>query len=75
MVGRTKDIDEKKKNYVSSFINLTEEYKKIVVFTCDNVGSTQLQSVRKEIRGKGVMLMGKNTLIKKGIALNKKMKN
>jgi len=72
MVGRTKEVNDKKKNYVSSFINLTEEYQKIVIFTCDNVGSKQLQSVRKELRGKGVVLMGKNTLIKKGIVLNKK---
>jgi len=63
---------KKKKTYVSSFINLTEEYQKIIVFTCDNVGSTQLQSVRKDIRGKGVVLMGKNSLMKKAIQLQKK---
>jgi large subunit ribosomal protein LP0 len=72
MVGRTKEVIEKKKTYVSSFINLTEEYQKIIVFTCDNVGSTQLQSVRKDIRGKGVVLMGKNSLMKKAIQLQKK---
>jgi len=48
---------------------LTEEYQKIVVFTCDNVGSTQLQSVRKDLRGKGIVLMGKNTLMKKAISI------
>jgi len=76
MVGRTKEVNEKKRTYVNSFNNLTEEYQKIVIFTCDNVGSTQLQSVRKELRGKGVVLMGKNTLMKKGITIqnNEKLK-
>jgi large subunit ribosomal protein LP0 len=75
MVGRTKEVDEKKKTYVSTFTNYTEEFQKIVIFTCDNVGSTQLQSIRKELRGKGVVLMGKNTLMKKAIQLNKKNEN
>jgi large subunit ribosomal protein LP0 len=72
MVGRTKELVEKKKTYVSTFLNLTEEYQKIIIFTCDNVGSTQLQSIRKELRGKGVVLMGKNTLMKKAVAISKK---
>jgi len=75
MVGRTKEVDEKKRTYVSTFTNLTEEYQKIIIFTCDNVGSSQLQTIRKEIRGKGIVLMGKNTLMKKAINLNKKNNN
>jgi large subunit ribosomal protein LP0 len=55
--------------------NYTEEFQKVIIFTCDNVGSSQLQSIRKELRGKGVVLMGKNTLIRKAINLNKKNEN
>jgi len=75
MVGRTKEVDEKKRTYVNAFNNLTEEYKKIILFTADNVGSKQLQDIRKELRGKGVVLMGKNTLMKKAININKSNEN
>lgn len=42
-----------------------DEYKNILIIGVDFVGSNQMQQIRKTIRGKGVVLMGKNTLIRK----------
>jgi large subunit ribosomal protein LP0 len=62
---------ERKKNYVSTFTNLTESYKKVIICEASNVGSTQMQEIRKQIRGKAVLMMGKNTMMKKAIAGHK----
>jgi large subunit ribosomal protein LP0 len=42
-----------------------DEYKSIVVIGVDNVGSNMLQQVRMALRGKAVILMGKNTMMRK----------
>jgi len=42
-----------------------DEYKNILIIGVDFVGSNQMQQIRKTIRGKGIVLMGKNTLIRK----------
>jgi len=42
-----------------------DEFKKILVIGVDFVGSQQLQETRIALRGKGKMLMGKNTIIRK----------
>jgi len=34
---------------------------------CDNVGSAQMAKIRKALRGKAVLLMGKNTMIRKAL--------
>jgi len=44
---------------------MTQEYKKVLIADCLGVGSSQMQQVRKLVRGKAVLLMGKNTLMKK----------
>jgi len=46
---------------------LLGEYKNILVCTVDNVGSHQMQKVRISLRGKAVVLMGKNTICRKAI--------
>jgi large subunit ribosomal protein LP0 len=43
------------------------EYKNILVVQVDNVGSNQMQRTRIALRGKAVLLMGKNTLMRKVI--------
>jgi len=48
-------------------VKLLSTYNKILVVTVDNVGSSHMQSIRKSIRGKGVILMGKNTLMRKAM--------
>lgn len=44
-----------------------EEYKNILVVKVDFVGSNQMQKVRMALRGKAVILMGKNTIMRKVI--------
>jgi len=41
------------------------EFKNVLIVQIDNVGSSQMQKVRGALRGKGVVLMGKNTLIRR----------
>jgi len=42
-----------------------DEYKNILIIGVDFVGSNQMQQTRIALRGKGIVLMGKNTLIRK----------
>jgi len=42
-----------------------DEYKNMLIIGVDFVGSNQMQQVRKTLRGKGIVLMGKNTIIRK----------
>jgi len=43
------------------------KYKNVLICTVDNVGSHQMQKVRIALRGKAVLLMGKNTICRKAI--------
>jgi len=51
--------------YVVKLKELLANYNNVLVVTVDNVGSNQMQKVRIALRGKAVVLMGKNTLIRK----------
>jgi len=42
-----------------------DEYKNILIIGVDFVGSSQMQKTRISLRGKGIVLMGKNTIIRK----------
>jgi len=42
-----------------------DEYKNILIIGVDFVGSNQMQKTRIALRGKGIVLMGKNTIIRK----------
>jgi len=57
----------RKQAYFSKLVQLLNEYSKIFIVGADNVGSNQMQTIRKSLRGKGVVLMGKNTMIRKAI--------
>jgi large subunit ribosomal protein LP0 len=54
----------RKEKYKVKFEKLVEEYKNVLVVGVDNVGSLQMQKVRIALRGKAVMMMGKNTLMR-----------
>jgi len=43
------------------------EFKNVLICSVDNVGSHQMQKVRISLRGKAVLLMGKNTICRKAI--------
>merc|ERR1712061_661197 len=44
---------------------ILEEYKKALVIKCDNLSSKQFQFLRRAIREESIILMGKNTRIKR----------
>lgn len=56
-----------KANYFVKLIELFEEYPKCFLVGVDNVGSKQMQEIRQAMRGHAVILMGKNTMIRKAI--------
>jgi len=56
-----------KANYFTRLAELLEEYPKCFIVGADNVGSKQMQEIRIALRGKAVVLMGKNTMMRKVI--------
>jgi large subunit ribosomal protein LP0 len=66
---RTKEeVLSKKVEYIEKFIALLEQYPRILLCTCDNMGSKHMQQIRLSLRGEGgALLMGKNTLMRKAI--------
>lgn len=61
-------IQCKKEDYRERLLEYLREYKKCIIVDADNVTSNQLHRVRAHIRGRAVMLMGKNTQIRAAIA-------
>jgi len=57
----------RKQSYFVKLIDLLNEYQLIMLVGVDNVGSSQMQKIRKALRGKATLLMGKNTMIRKAI--------
>jgi len=56
-----------KSNYFLKITSLFDEYPKAFIVNADNVGSKQMQNIRAALRGKAVILMGKNTMMRKAI--------
>ncbi|XP_077150840.1 large ribosomal subunit protein uL10 [Ranitomeya variabilis] len=56
-----------KSNYFLKIIQLLDDYPKCFIVMADNVGSKQMQQIRMSLRGKAVVLMGKNTMMRKAI--------
>lgn len=56
-----------KSNYFTKLITLLDEYPKCFIVGADNVGSKQMQQIRMSLRGHAVVLMGKNTMMRKAI--------
>jgi large subunit ribosomal protein LP0 len=46
---------------------LLDEYPKAFIVGADNVGSKQMQQIRISLRGSAIVLMGKNTMMRKAI--------
>jgi len=57
----------RKEAYWTRLNSLLDEYHSILIVTADNVGSSQMQQIRRGLRGKAVLLMGKNTMIRKAM--------
>ncbi|SOV15811.1 60S ribosomal protein P0 [Plasmodium sp. gorilla clade G2] len=61
---------QKKQIYIEKLSSLIQQYSKILIVHVDNVGSNQMASVRKSLRGKATILMGKNTRIRTALKKN-----
>jgi len=57
----------RKDKFVIKLQEYLRSYKNALVVQVDNVGSNQMQKTRIALRGKAVLLMGKNTLMRKVI--------
>jgi large subunit ribosomal protein LP0 len=58
---------EKKEHYDKKLCDLLDEYPQIFICIADNVGSQQLQNIRRGLRPDSVVLMGKNTMMKRSV--------
>lgn len=56
-----------KANYFVKIAQLLDEYPKCFIVNADNVGSKQMQQIRAALRGHAIVLMGKNTMMRKAI--------
>lgn len=65
-------IPEKKVAYRERLLTLMREYKKVLIIGADNVGSSHFQRIRQELRNEAVILMGKNTVVRKILRSNEK---
>jgi len=63
--GDSKSKKTKKASYFAKLEKLLEDYSKIFIVEADNVGSQQFHQIRRSLRGEAVILMGKNTMIRK----------
>lgn len=60
----SKEVSERKTNYRTKLETLLDQYQSILIVGADNVGSNQMQKIRIALRGKAVLLMGKNTMVR-----------
>jgi len=56
-----------KAGYFDKLKGLLEEYKSIFIVGVDNVSSQQMHEIRQSLRGEGVVLMGKNTMVRRAV--------
>lgn len=63
MGGKTSN----KAGYFDKLKGLLEEYQSIFIVSVDNVSSQQMHEIRQSLRGQGVVLMGKNTMVRRAL--------
>ena len=63
-MGGTRD---KKVEYFAKLRELLEQYQSIFVVGIDNVSSQQMHEIRRDLRGDAVVLMGKNTMVRRAV--------
>jgi len=56
-----------KAGYFDKLKTLLEAYKSIFIVLVDNVSSQQMHEIRISLRGEGVVLMGKNTMVRRAL--------
>jgi len=64
------DKKAKKQQFIMNLYKLLSKHKQIVIVTLENVGSTQIQQIRRTISNAGgLLVIGKNTIIRKAVHL------
>jgi large subunit ribosomal protein LP0 len=63
----------RKAQYGDRLRTLIKSYKSCLIVSIDNVGSKQMQDIRMALRGKAVLLMGRNSIIRR--IIKEEMKN
>ncbi|OCT48233.1 60S acidic ribosomal protein P0 [Cladophialophora carrionii] len=53
--------------YFDKLKGLLDEYKSIFIVSVDNVSSQQMHEIRSNLRGEAVVLMGKNTMVRRAL--------
>ncbi|KAG6816455.1 hypothetical protein H0H87_005938 [Tephrocybe sp. NHM501043] len=56
-----------KELYFEKLKELLNKYPSIFIVNVDNVGSNQMHQIRVALRGKGIVLMGKNTMVRRAL--------
>ncbi|GJJ08149.1 60s acidic ribosomal protein P2 [Clathrus columnatus] len=56
-----------KEAYFVKLKELINRYPSVFIVNVDNVGSNQMHQIRVSLRGKGVVLMGKNTMVRRAV--------
>jgi len=55
---------QKKQAYFDKVGQLAESYPRVLVVLADHVGSKQMSEIRRSLRGKAILVMGKNTMMR-----------
>ncbi|PLW21941.1 hypothetical protein PCASD_07623 [Puccinia coronata f. sp. avenae] len=63
-MGKTREFKEV---YFNRLKDLMAEFPSAFIVNVDNVGSNQMHQIRQALRGKGTVLMGKNTMVRRAI--------
>ncbi|KAF7720407.1 ribosomal protein P0 (A0) (L10E), partial [Apophysomyces ossiformis] len=58
---------EAKELYFEKLKNYLDTYKSIFIVNVDNVSSNQMHQIRHSLRGEAVVLMGKNTMVRRAL--------
>ncbi|KAI2629736.1 ribosomal protein L10-domain-containing protein [Hypoxylon sp. NC1633] len=58
---------QKKAEYFPKLKGLLEDYRSVFLVTVDNVSSQQMHEIRQSLRGEAVVLMGKNTMVRRAL--------
>jgi len=59
----------KKSAYFEKLISLCVDHPQALIVHVDHVGSKQMQDIRVSLRGKAIVLMGKNSMIRKALSI------
>jgi len=59
-----RNYGDRKNAFRKQLEDTLDTYTKVLVVRADNVGSNQMHQIRRALRGKAVVIMGKNTLVR-----------